>query len=411
MTDPSRRTQVRPAPSFGRSGVRRVVPASTRAPLPRVPRLPPLPPGAGNAARGLAGAARVAGRLLPWLGLALTAYELWRWWQSQSNYPNLTNWVREGECATTPGYDGTPYKWSNHGTGNACPGSFRLATPFPSSPFVGQRIGYGKWKDSFPSQPNNVWEEVHYRYVGPTNPDAPNMNPAPQPPFNEPVPLPPQDPAVKPSPLEIPTVPGWVPWIDPGALPPLAPQPAPWMPPMPAIPSRPGQVSPPGQEGNEPGARLRRRLPRRRNETEEGVSLDPRRGVRRQPGQRHAHRPPPPGEKETKLIGQIPPGLLKKVLGEFTEFVDFVNCLRKGLPDGGSRRVHTIQDALQELWNRAGEIDFAKAAAACIQNEIEDYFYGRVGRVQARVNRRLNLTAGLGRTQGNINKATKGIPN
>lgn len=227
--------------------------------------------------------------------------------------------------------------------------------------------------------------------------------PIPFVPVYEPSPTPVTDPDLTPSPFDPDPIPSSDPWRNPFGYPPLINEPLPDPVPFPEIPNRPQPnpfpipgTDPHGSQGTAP-----RPLPPL------GVELFPNPTTRTR--QRHALRRPGRGVKERKLIGNFVPGSIPaRIVSGITEANDFVNCLHEALPASSRARTGTMQARAAAIYRNFQHMDVAKAFSGCMANQIEDFFYGQIGKLEARVNRRLGLTGGtIGRTSGNLRRATK----
>jgi len=113
------------------------------------------------------------------------------------------------------------------------------------------------------------------------------------------------------------------------------------------------------------------------------------------------------GIKERKLIGNFDPrSPIGRAISGITEGVDLVGCLHSALPKWARSREGGVVGRAKAIYRNIEHIDVAGAIMACAQEAAEDKFWGRVGRLEAKVNRRLGLTGGtIGRTMGNIRRA------
>lgn len=365
--------------SGGRQAVR---PSPAVAPVrrPASPVLPGLPrvPANDNFKR----AVDTARRILPWLRLLRgvgVAQDLWNWFGQSTNIEGFANWTYHSSCSNpVPGNYNQPTTafYSGGASFGICGTGLIPNSPGPGN--TGMTRGPGRDPPLAP----RVWPQHWYTPVG-----VPSV-PIPTGPIVETMPLP----------IEVAPIPAPVRWVDPDVVPPLHPEAEPWAPPVGVPRPRPNPEPSPGTEPAVSPA------PYPGLATDHVVNSEPR--IRA--GYAYNRRPPPPGEKEQKLITQVPPGALSRALNAATEGADLIDCLHAGLPPGGASRRATPQEKLVDLWDRFGEMDWGKALSACIQNEVEDRLFGAIGRAQAKANRRLGLTGGtIGRTQGNIRRTTR----
>lgn len=198
--------------------------------------------------------------------------------------------------------------------------------------------------------------------------------------YPETLPEPGQQPRVQPepSPREAPTVivlPPFVPGMPPLVVSPPVVNPGPGQPPVPVVP--PPQVLTP-----QPG----------------GVAVS--QPITPPPGRR----PPGRGEKERKvnLKNSVSPGVLSAV-NAATESLDFVDAMYDGVkhldPPGkrcSARDYHCKFDALYRHFEDP-RFDAAAFVESWVNNQFEDYVYGRLGQATGGASRNLNLTTGLNR--------------
>lgn len=409
MADPSR-SRARPRVPGGRSA---------GSPAPRPPALPRIPnpvypapgiPANDNARRLLARAmARAAGRLgaraLPLLGSALLLYELYQWYFQPGGIEDYEI------CNTWP-----PTASGFCGLGNG-DGQERYASTASCAASVGCWVGNNTDPAQIGFKPNFIRSgpnrglfgggrynshETTWQRVG--NPAGlPQLKPEVN------IPVPQQTPISDPSPLDPPPVPSAVPWIDPLAIPIGAPQPQPWTAPVPAIPARP--VEPIGDPSANPEAPARGPGPRPRvrgrRRPGEAREVAPRTGRRQQPSRRAQ---PPRGEKQRKLIGQLPPGFLSRFINGTTEAADWIDCVWKALPRSYRRGPHTPQQKLQDIYDGWENLNVQLALVNCFREQVEDYIFGRIGRLQATANRRLGVATGSGGPGRNARRGTDVTP-
>lgn len=346
---------------------------------------------------GLRTAGLAAGRLIPWLGAALTAYELWQLWQQWSanqtyEVPELGgDWVHSHSC------------WAGSVVGimaplqNSC--TFGVMTPATAEDLNNLDIGqfahvYGTWFGTL-SESRDVYEKVGTdgtavgEQPGVVAPPDPFFPPAPQPAI-DPMDLPIGQPVGIPAPMPYPAIP-WrqpnphrdpveqptrgpsaVPRPHPYALPRLVP--GPWRLPSAPVPANapvpstrplPGAVPspevipidayPPTVIGHSPRARHRA-------------------SPRPHP---HVLRKPPPGTRERKVRITAAVGVLKG-LGIITEGLDVVNALYDALPDAfkvKGKRSNQIE-RMQALYDHWDEVVLTEAVKNLLVNHIEDKVIG-----------------------------------
>ena len=104
------------------------------------------------------------------------------------------------------------------------------------------------------------------------------------------------------------------------------------------------------------------------------------------PNAGYRREPPPRGVSEKKRV----PGwtrIVWRLIGKFTEGVDFVNSLYKALPKH-CRNAKTFNERLRAVWRCFDQIDWSKALEEWFWNELQDLYYGRIGRLSARASKR-----------------------
>lgn len=119
--------------------------------------------------------------------------------------------------------------------------------------------------------------------------------------------------------------------------------------------------------------------------------------------------PPREREKERKirlrslsLLGAVG-GKARIVINAATEWLDFIDAAYKGVPKDIRRHHHCANhdyackiSALWDAWDRP-DYDAGKFVTAFLNNQFEDYLYGRLGSQIAKVNRNLNIETGINR--------------
>lgn len=184
----------------------------------------------------------------------------------------------------------------------------------------------------------------------------------------------------------------WLPRIDPEVEPPLRVRPRPDPVPRRLKPrQRPSRRSVPGHRP-EFGPRTTTQ-PRPRT----GTKLEP--GRRNVPTSRpHDRRPPRKKEKEKKLIATN--RVIQKLVNPVTEANDFVNSLFRALPRWvqnkciGQHGV-TIQARASCIYRNIDRMNVDKAVKNVILNEIEDRFFGALGKAQGKAKRNIFNQFGL----------------
>lgn len=222
------------------------------------------------------------------------------------------------------------------------------------------------------------------------NPDSLPINkpvPVPAPKPSHPAVAPKVDPAMQPSaePLPRPTESPYPPTIPLPAFPPdfppvvqFEPVPVPGQPPVPVAP--PVVVVQPAPNPSSPPV---------------VVQLPP------PPGGSH-NTPPGKGTKERKVTTKNVGGKrFQQVINVSTETLDFVDALWKGIPkknrsDCAARDYNCKLADLYEVWDD-GQYDVAAFFSAFMNNQLEDYLYGKLGQKLGKASANFGLTTGLNR--------------
>jgi len=334
-------------------------PKKPNVPFARPPHIPRSPLAPMRLAP-LRAARAIVPRLLPGLGWALLAwdlYDLWRWWAQQGQQSNHTS---SGGCGQDP-TNGRPsaFGWRE---GSGC--YSQIPHPFNEGPYdtippysrfypflfysamlYGPPI-YNEWKDIKWWYYPNGWNGVN-----------PLEDPAPQI-----TPLPPGMPEDNPYPY------------------PFAPQPFPFTPPLvrPNPQPQPPPLIVPFPTGGPPSV----------------PSIDITPGGQIAPG-RHEIRPPEENEREKKKRMRPDTSFkiykfLEKYGGSYMEIDDAVAAIYKGLPwklrrwrgrDGVWRdRDHTSTRRLERLYSSLGQLDVEKAMIELVKDQLSDKAFGMVGR-------------------------------
>lgn len=312
---------------------------------------------------------RMAGRLFPWLGLGLLAWELWMLYQNYAP-PEDMNGCRAIKPDRRQYYGYLPYDFCFSDSG-----VLDLMQPVWSP-------GYNAWyivqPNNDPPNPNRQ-ESVSFKVLNPAE-----FHPVPgrdfTPPPGETIPyLPPQ-----------PMFPV-VPWV-PIAVPPLSPQPLP-IPRPPFVPEYPNPEQPPGpvvipppRPGLEPNPQ-----PVPWSPPHTGFPSDPDAeagpGKRPRPGRRPRPEPTPQpepfparrpgrGKKERKLRGTAGQRrLLGWLLSAASEAGDLLEALHDALPKDFQGKDHpkSMFEALYKHWDK---VNMDEAFANIWNNQVEDKYFG-----------------------------------
>lgn len=113
----------------------------------------------------------------------------------------------------------------------------------------------------------------------------------------------------------------------------------------------------------------------------------------------------PRSEKERKI--KLSPAfiIMLKAASATTEGIDFVNALYDALPDEAKvkfrdtehvLRSATIQQKLQALYDGADKLDIPQAFQNLIQEQFQDYVYGKIGKASGEVSKAAGLNYGAG---------------
>ena len=124
---------------------------------------------------------------------------------------------------------------------------------------------------------------------------------------------------------------------------------------------------------------------------------------------------PGPRKKQDKPNIVKTAGKLWVAINFFTESLDFLEVLWDALPDKCKRKMIREErwgrtamfqadhySKLEDVYNCLGEIDVAKAITGYINNQIEDYFYGKMSAPTKKLSQQLGIISGLDRA---INQA------
>lgn len=379
-------------PGFGRGGGGRLPPGWTRA-----------------AGRWLP---RIAGRFIPGLGIALTAYELYQWWTDVPGGPDLSNYTMVCSSSSTgpgpefwtnfggPGCDTSAYGWSDPGVVE----TFTDDIPPGDYPIVFKM----RFQGNHPlAPPAELWKTLErWDRIG---------SPGPSPHFSYEVGRPP---------FYQPGVGTPLPSLFPEDLPIMQPAPTPQRPPL----LRPEPGTQPSQEPDERTRRDHRTRPTVVPNTPtlpfpvthvppvvyppgsppvviqpdpQVIEVDPggwREDPPGPPTEPVTNQPPRAGVKERKLNIRSVAGRLWAVIGAATETLDFFYVLWRAIPEHlRSDRHAGIYQHMADLYNQWDHIPIAEAVEGYINNWVEDYYFGQLGRRTGQVTRNLGITTGLNR--------------
>lgn len=123
----------------------------------------------------------------------------------------------------------------------------------------------------------------------------------------------------------------------------------------------------------------------------------------------HTMRPPrgkpPKNEKEVKHKLPTAAVALLKAVSAVTEAVDFVDALYKALPaefrpkyrnTKHEKKVTTPLERMEAVYKNAEKIDIYNAIDNLVENQIEDYAFGKLGQAGGEVSKRLGSGYGMG---------------
>ena len=415
------------------SGISGVPALGFLPPPPPMPTLapPPLAPavGAGGAGGAAAGALRgafsggldprkvLAGAVIG-AGLGYLGWEVASW-----DYTPKVMWMPPGFYKHGWLHDGCP-QWVNavsqpYGAYAQGTGPFSLLGPGPDCAGVqfesGNAMGTGfvaatteyivitrKHRVSYP--PFVVpWEEWRRPFPGVGVP-APNAVPFPA------------------------AQPDGVPWLDPASVPMGVPTPSPKPPPHRFATPRPGEAPPKPRPKEWPDTIVTPPVTAPIVEVPPLVGLPPVVGPiiiidptnpgpnpdpapDPDPGGGTAPKPPPgsrapPRENEShhkiNVKNVVHPGV-HLALNQVTEGLDLVRELYKAVPKkcrhaaGVKTNRPSVAEKMKVIWHCRNSINMAEALANVLNNQFEDWVYGKLGRQTGKATRNLNLTTGLNR--------------
>jgi len=302
---------------------------------------------------------RSFGKFVPYLGAALTAYEIYQYFKAQTETefdPAANGWVLKLRCG--PAVFG-PYARNTSYCGSL--ESVQKSSLYTKTcTYSYCHIGYHDNSIS----PSGSYYRGRIAEVWRYDRRAPGADP---------------NPVVAPG-----TSPGWT-W------PQFAPDYDPW-PHMPYDPLRPPQTEPLPY----PQPLPRRAVPQRkpnpfrnpREQTQRGPN--PTRQPRGRvdftpyPGTRISVRPqtrfkrPPPGTKERKVALKLPK-VLNRWYGRFTEGIDFIDVIYDSLPMKYQDFDANPYQKARTIYDHYDEIDIERAVMGLVQEQIEDRVWGAIG--------------------------------
>lgn len=338
-------------------------PRSVPSPQPsRTPYRPPPTPANDNIPRSLSRGLRFAAkgllRFIPWIGAALTVYEIWQWYTMAKGWQIPGN--AEIQCDNGKVADLPPYS-----IGGACSTSrkLQLTSVYEANSFIKDWGPWWAWgMNQFHSYIQNekyirYYEAQYYRVYKPA--PLPNVYEA--------------TPAGEPNTIPRPLI---APWVDPMIIPPLQPVPDPVSPPVRRPQERPNPWRDPQEQPRRyPERRPRHRpRPRRAQYSELSVSSTSTR-FRNQP----LRNPKSRTKLEKKAFTLYIPRVLKRVLAT-SEYSDVVNAVFDALPSKVKQHCLMSHQFLEEcILKNWDQIDAAEAFENLVKNELQDRFYGAVG--------------------------------
>lgn len=96
------------------------------------------------------------------------------------------------------------------------------------------------------------------------------------------------------------------------------------------------------------------------------------------------------------VAGILPRSPLGRVIGAITETADIISAIYGAIPSKYRRKGVTIQGKADAIWKHFDEIDWWKAFQNLTENQIEDFVFGRIGRIGKRASRKLGEWSGKG---------------
>lgn len=331
-------------------------------------------------AGALSGAAlRLGFRLVPWLGLAVSLAELADWYASRYY---AAGWTLTLDCGR------------------------RVDAWAPSNVLCGVTLAFANGVIPPINAGTSAMMSMEFRdIIGTTRRYRPAQN------YQRGAAVTPGFPQYVPKRWPLGAVPFPWPQVIPDAQPVVAPQPHPLPIPYPLIPLLP-EADPAGNPLRGPRPRVRPRVrPRPGTPTVPGRVVDgvvPVRPPSPRPGPRPAEQPvvwtPPSGDapreppgprvKERKQVIAIG-GTPARIVNAVGEIPDFVEAFHDALPPRyQAHRAGTIHQA-RALYDHWDKVDMEQAILNLILNQIEDYAYGRLGRINAAAARAAGRNTGF----------------
>ena len=389
-------------------------PANQNAPAPPRPANDNFPksPGKGSLSRSAMGG--ILKRFIPYLGWGLTAWELYELYKGydapQAVFTPPGGLVGWNQCPTCPPFQVHAYTVDfTAGCPVGCL-SLQAISPVAYGSTVAnniRRVILWRWDNAAHTRYANTsayWRNASSPFVWPgwhAPPDiGPFADPAPMPnPRVRPGPRPNGDP--KTAPVEKPGMPAQrpllPPWIDPMHIPPFMPHPLPIPPPYRAIPGiRTNPWRNPREQprrGPRPAPRPRprpiERHPMDRPDGQPGPTIEVTPGrpmVERNPNPQQRPARPRPGEKEGKRKVVTMVAFVRRILNTVTESADLITAIWKAIPYKDRMDYHqgkrkpTIQDRAQAIYDMFDKIDWEEALNNVIENQIEDFAFGKAGK-------------------------------
>jgi len=338
----------------------RPTPANDNVPQvrPPRPRRPPMPandnlpgwrpsriPGGKKAAAGML--RRMLPRLIPVLGWALTAYEIYDLMQRLGDYPHPygsldpVGYTKYGECSGGTWPSGPEMAWLTVVRPCLSSGNYNPPDPAPE-----QYVQWGvselayRWFKLLPSDVTwspfrERWGAKEYWQKNPTGPyAAPGIVPYILPPF-----------------------PLWFPWVP--SIWPLAPPFSPMPQPVPLPVRRPGFEPAPNPEEAYPPRGYQ--VP----QSQEAPGEEPAPVIRARPRRKR--------EKEIKVTASN--GIRKWLgwaLSQYSEIGDLVDALYEALPDELQSKKDTLWDKVEKLYKYSDQIDMAEAMTNIVYDQVTD---------------------------------------
>lgn len=130
-----------------------------------------------------------------------------------------------------------------------------------------------------------------------------------------------------------------------------------------------------------------------------GTVQNPR--VQSRPATNHErkNRPPRKHEKEKKIHVRTVAGGAWAIINMFTEGLDFLDVVWEALPKKDRTKGRpTPYDKARDIYDHFDQIDIAKAIENYINNQIEDYVYGMIGKQVAKAQGVIGSPTGLSRS-------------